>query len=115
MDDSLWSVFFRTISRTAEIYAALCWYYAIYIIIVSICREVFTISCCSYISKKIAIVAITSDVFPVEVFFVVNGVIFQKQVDFFYGEVGVLNYIGSGLDIVFEFDHSRIDIEDYRQ
>ena len=109
LDDSVWSGFVS--SRTAEVDVTLCGWYLIYIAIVPICCEVLAISSRAYISDEIAVVTIAADIFPIEIFFVVDGVIFQKQINLLYREIRVLRYISPGLDIVFELDHPRIDIE----
>lgn len=103
------------VAWTAEIDLASGRWYLIYIAIVSVCRGEIAISVCSNISYEWFGIVITSDVLPVEVFFVVDGIILQEQIDFLYGEISVLRHIRSRLDVVFELDHPCIDIEYHRQ
>ncbi len=69
----------------------------------------------SDISRERLGIGIASYIFSVEIFFVIDGVVFQKQVDFLYSEISVLRHIRPCLDVVFELDHPRIDIEYHRQ
>ena len=111
--DSLCSDFIGC--RAAKVDIALVGRCPVYVAIVSICGEEIAVSIYSYISDEIIVVRIASYVFPIEVFFVVDGVILEHEVDFLYSEIGVLSHIGPCLDIIFESDHLRIDIDDRRQ